>query len=170
LKAEKNILVTGGAGFIGSHVIRKLVNKYPEYKIFNFDKLTYAGNLENLEDIEDAPNYEFIKGCITDEQAVSKVFEEKNITHVIHLAAESHVDRSISDPLVFVKTNLIGTSNLLICAKNAWGSDLEDKLFYHVSTDEVFGSLEMDNGFFTEKPLTILEALIRRLKQDQTIW
>ena len=147
---KTSILVTGGAGFIGSHVIRKLVNNYPNYKIINFDKLTYAGNLENLKDIENASNYEFIKGCITDESKVSQVFKEKEITHVIHLAAESHVDRSITDPLIFVKTNLIGTSNLLICAKKAWAGDFENKLFYHVSTDEVFGSLDMDNGFFTE--------------------
>jgi len=146
----KNILVTGGAGFIGSHVIRKLVNKYPNYNIINFDKLTYAGNLENLKDIEGKSNYEFIKGCITDEELVTKIFAEKKITHVIHLAAESHVDRSISDPLIFVKTNLIGTSNLLLCAKKAWEGDFENKLFYHVSTDEVYGSLEMDKGFFTE--------------------
>lgn len=147
----KNILVTGGAGFIGSHVIRKLVTKYPDYNIYNFDKLTYAGNLENLRDIEDAPNYEFIKGCITDEDLVNKVFAEKNITHVIHLAAESHVDRSIHDPLIFVRTNLIGTSNLLLCAKKAWEGNYDGKLFYHVSTDEVYGSLEMDSGFFTEE-------------------
>jgi dTDP-glucose 4,6-dehydratase len=147
---NKNILVTGGAGFIGSHVIRKLVNKYPDYKVINFDKLTYAGNLENLKDVEKAPNYEFVKGCITDEQFVSQVFHDKKITHVIHLAAESHVDRSIQDPLIFVKTNLIGTSNLLICAKKAWADRFDGKLFYHVSTDEVYGSLEMGKGFFTE--------------------
>ncbi len=147
---KKNILVTGGAGFIGSHVIRNLVNKYPDYKIINFDKLTYAGNLENLKDVENEPNYEFVKGCITDEQLVSQVFIEKQITHVIHLAAESHVDRSINDPLIFVRTNLIGTSNLLLCAKKAWANDFDHKLFFHVSTDEVYGSLEMDNGFFTE--------------------
>lgn len=150
MKAEKTILVTGGAGFIGSHVVRQLVKKYPEYHIINFDKLTYAGNLENLKDIESAPNYEFIKGCITDEKLISEIFALKGVSHVIHLAAESHVDRSIEDPLIFVRTNLIGTSNLLICARKAWEGDFENKLFYHVSTDEVYGSLEMDSGFFTE--------------------
>jgi len=148
---QKNILVTGGAGFIGSHVVRKLVNSYPEYRIYNLDKLTYAGNLENLKDVEDKSNYEFIKGCITDEELVSNIFSEKGITDVIHLAAESHVDRSITDPLIFVKTNLIGTSNLLICAKKAWDGDFANKRFYHVSTDEVYGSLEMDKGYFTEE-------------------
>ena len=148
---QKNILVTGGAGFIGSHVVRKLVNTYPEYRIVNFDKLTYAGNLENLKDLEGKANYEFIKGCITDEALVSSIFSEKKITHVIHLAAESHVDRSISDPLIFVRTNLIGTSNLLLCAKNAWDGDFENKLFYHISTDEVYGTLELDKGLFTEE-------------------
>lgn len=147
----KNILVTGGAGFIGSHVIRKLVTSYPEYQIVNFDKLTYAGNLENLKDIENAGNYTFVKGCITDEKLVSEVFATHKITHVIHLAAESHVDRSISDPLIFVRTNLIGTSNLLLCAKNYWADDFDNKLFYHVSTDEVYGSLGMDNSLFTEQ-------------------
>lgn len=150
MSKKVNILVTGGAGFIGSHVIRNLVKKYPEYNIINFDKLTYAGNLENLNDVENATNYKFIKGCIMSEDDVSKVFKDEAITHVIHLAAESHVDRSIEDPLIFVKTNLIGTSNLLLCAKRAWEGDYENKLFYHVSTDEVYGSLEMDNSFFRE--------------------
>ena len=149
--ATKNILITGGAGFIGSHVVRKLVTSYPEYKVINLDKLTYAGNLENLKDIENAANYKFIKGCITDESLISQIFEEEKITHVIHLAAESHVDRSISDPLVFVRTNLIGTSNLLLCAKKAWDGDWNGKLFYHVSTDEVYGTLEIDKGLFTEE-------------------
>ncbi len=147
---KKTILVTGGAGFIGSHVVRRLVNNYPYYNIINLDKLTYAGNLENLTDIQDAPNYEFVKGCIMDEELIPKLFKEKKISHVIHLAAESHVDRSISDPLIFVKTNLIGTANLLNAAKIAWKDDFENKLFYHVSTDEVYGSLEMGTDMFTE--------------------
>ncbi len=146
-----NILVTGGAGFIGSHVVRRLVNNYPDYNIVNLDKLTYAGNLENLKDVEDQPNYHFEKGCITDEDFVTEVFSKYSITQVIHLAAESHVDRSITEPLIFVKTNLIGTANLLNCAKQAWESDFKGKLFYHVSTDEVYGSLEMGTEMFTEE-------------------
>ena len=146
-----NILITGGAGFIGSHVLRKLVTSYPNYNIYNLDKLTYAGNLENLKDIQDAGNYTFLHGCIMDEELIKKIFDDYQITHVIHLAAESHVDRSISDPLTFVKTNLIGTANLLNNAKEAWKTDYEGKLFYHISTDEVFGSLELGGGFFTEE-------------------
>lgn len=148
---SKKILITGGAGFIGSHVVRRLVTNYPQYHVVNLDKLTYAGNLENLKDIDQAPNYTFIKGCITDEDMVSAIFEEHDINHVVHLAAESHVDRSIADPLIFVKTNLIGTANLLNCAKQAWAADFEDKLFYHISTDEVYGALEMGPDLFTEE-------------------
>ena len=147
---KKNILVTGGAGFIGSHVIRRLVNNYLDYQIINLDKLTYAGNLENLSDIENAPNYKFIQGCITDSAFIGGVFKKYNISHVVHLAAESHVDRSIEDPLIFVKTNLIGTANLLNEAKKSWDGDFEDKLFYHISTDEVYGALPLDSGMFTE--------------------
>jgi len=147
---SKNILITGGAGFIGSHVVRRFVNDYPDYTIVNLDKLTYAGNLENLRDIEEASNYYFEKGCITDESFVSGIFDKYSITHVIHLAAESHVDRSIEDPLIFVKTNLIGTSNLLNISRKFWGDKLDDKLFYHISTDEVYGSLPMNDELFTE--------------------
>lgn len=144
----KNILITGGAGFIGSHVVRLFVNKYPNYKIVNADALTYAGNLNNIKDVESKPNYAFEHLDICDLEAVKKVFNTHNITDVIHLAAESHVDRSISDPLAFVKTNVIGTSNLLLVAKEKW-SEKEKHLFYHVSTDEVYGSLG-ETGFFTE--------------------
>ena len=145
----KNILITGGAGFIGSHVVRRFVTCYPNYNIYNLDLLTYAGNLENLKDIEDKPNYTFIKGDICDQELVKKIFEERKITHVIHLAAESHVDRSISDPFLFAKTNVIGTLVLLQVAKEFWKDDYRNKLFYHVSTDEVYGALT-DEGFFTE--------------------
>lgn len=148
---KRNILITGGAGFIGSHVVRKFVTSYPEYQIVNLDKLTYAGNLENISDIEKASNYHFVRGCITDPDLVSKLFDQFDIDGVIHLAAESHVDRSIEDPLLFVQTNLIGTANLLHQARKYWKSDLKDKLFYHVSTDEVYGTLEMDKSMFTEE-------------------
>ena len=146
----KSILVTGGAGFIGSHVVRRLVTQYSDYTVVNFDKLTYAGNLENLRDIESAPNYTFVKGCIADEASVMDVMAMYGTTHVVHLAAESHVDRSITDPLLFVRTNLIGTANLLACAKKAWDGDFDGKMFYHISTDEVYGSLEMGTDMFTE--------------------
>ena len=144
-----NILITGGAGFIGSHVVRRLVKNYPNYQVYNLDKLTYAGNLENLKDIEKAPNYNFLKGDIVDESFVFKVYEKYDIDGVIHLAAESHVDRSIKDPIAFVKTNIIGTVNLLNAAKNFWDKSKEGKKFYHVSTDEVYGSLG-ESGLFTE--------------------
>jgi dTDP-glucose 4,6-dehydratase len=145
----KKILITGGAGFIGSHIIRLFVNKYPDYAIVNLDALTYAGNLENLRDIENAPNYSFVKGDITDEAFINQLFADQSFDAVIHLAAESHVDRSILDPLSFVKTNVIGTGVLLNAAKQSW-KDMEGKLFYHVSTDEVYGSLG-ETGFFTEE-------------------
>ena len=145
----RNILITGGAGFIGSHVVRLFVNTFPSDKIYNLDALTYAGNLENLKDIEDAANYEFVHADIQDLEKLTAIFEEKKITHVVHLAAESHVDRSIKDPLAFVKTNVLGTANLLQVAKEAWKNDFSNTLFYHVSTDEVYGSLG-DTGFFYE--------------------
>lgn len=146
----KTILITGGAGFIGSHVVRLFVEKYPEYKIVNLDKLTYAGNLTNLKDIEDKPNYEFVKGDIVDGDFILKLFEEKQFDAVIHLAAESHVDRSISNPTEFVFTNVIGTVNLLNAAKHIWKDDFSNKIFYHISTDEVYGSLG-EEGMFTEE-------------------
>jgi dTDP-glucose 4,6-dehydratase len=146
-----NILITGGAGFIGSHVVRLLVHKYPTYNIINLDALTYAGNLENLKDIEDRPNYTFIKGDICDETLVGRIFQEHHIDRVVHLAAESHVDRSIVDPLIFLKTNILGTANLLQNARKFWAGNFEGKLFYHVSTDEVYGSLEMGTDMFTEQ-------------------
>ncbi len=144
-----NILITGGAGFIGSHVLRLFAEKYPNYNIFNFDALTYAGNLENLKDIEGKPNYTFIKGDINEEEIVYNLFEEHKFDGVIHLAAESHVDRSIKDPLAFVRTNVLGTMNLLNAFKNLWKGNYEGKMFYHISTDEVYGSLG-DTGLFTE--------------------
>ncbi len=147
---DKKILITGGAGFIGSHLTRLFVTKYPEYTIVNLDKLTYAGNLENLRDIEDKSNYNFVKGDIEDADLVRSLFEEYNFTGILHCAAESHVDRSITDPLAFVKTNVLGTAALLQVAKEAWKDDYEGKLFYHISTDEVYGSLG-ETGFFTEE-------------------
>ena len=145
----KTILITGGAGFIGSHVVRLFVNKYPDYRILNLDVLTYAGNLENLRDIENAANYQFIKGDITDQPFIDRLFSEQDIHGVIHLAAESHVDRSIKDPLSFIKTNIIGTMNLLNGCRNSWSS-FEGRRFYHISTDEVYGSLG-NEGLFTEE-------------------
>jgi len=146
---SKVILITGGAGFIGSHVIRLFVNKYPNYKIVNLDKLTYAGNLENLKDIESMDNYIFEKGDIVDEDYVNSLFTKYNFDGVIHLAAESHVDRSITNPMEFIMTNVVGTVNLLNASKNLWEGSEAGKLFYHVSTDEVYGSLG-DKGLFLE--------------------
>ena len=146
---KKKILITGGAGFIGSHVVRLFVNKYPEYEIYNLDALTYAGNLENLKDIEDSENYTFLKMDINDSDKIDIIFQELKFDTVIHLAAESHVDRSISDPLAFVKTNVIGTMNLLNAALGIWKDDFKDKLFYHISTDEVYGTLG-EEGLFSE--------------------
>ena len=145
----KKILITGGAGFIGSHVIRHFLTKYPNYHIYNLDVLTYAGNLENLKDIQSAPNYTFIKGDITDEGFINNIFEKYKFDSVIHLAAESHVDRSITDPLAFAKTNILGTMVLLNAFMNLWKTNWEDRRFYHVSTDEVYGSLG-NTGLFEE--------------------
>ena len=145
----KHILITGGAGFIGSHVVRQFVNKYPDYHIFNLDALTYAGNLENIKDIEDKSNYTFVKGDILDEAFLEDLFAKHKFDGVLHLAAESHVDRSITDPLAFVKTNVIGTMNLLNVAKKHWKDNFDGKRFYHISTDEVYGSLGA-TGLFTE--------------------
>lgn len=147
---KNTILITGGAGFIGSHVVRLFVNKYPEYRIINLDKLTYAGNLENLKDIEDKPNYTFIKADICDFETILNIFKTEQITGVIHLAAESHVDRSIKDPFTFAQTNVMGTLSLLQAAKEVWKEDYSGKLFYHVSTDEVYGALAFDDTMFTE--------------------
>jgi dTDP-glucose 4,6-dehydratase len=146
---SKKILITGGTGFIGSHVVRLFVNKYSEYEIFNLDALTYAGNLENLTDIENAENYTFLKGDITDESYIETLFQEHCFEGVIHLAAESHVDRSITDPLAFAKTNILGTMVLLNAFKELWQDQWSEKLFYHVSTDEVYGTLR-ETGLFTE--------------------
>ncbi len=145
----KNILITGGAGFIGSHLVRLFVNKYEDYNIYNLDNLTYAGNLENLSDIESKENYKFIKADIANAAQINELFEKYKFDSIIHLAAESHVDRSISNPMDFVMTNVIGTVNLLNAAKSLWNGDFENKLFYHVSTDEVYGSLGA-TGLFTE--------------------
>ena len=146
----KTILITGGAGFIGSHLVRHMLDKYPAYRIVNVDKLTYAGNLENLRDIEEKPNYEFVRADICDYPRMQSLFAHYRIEGVIHLAAESHVDRSIRDPFAFAQTNIMGTLSLLQAAKTAWEGAWEDKLFYHVSTDEVYGSLSEGKGLFTE--------------------
>ena len=146
----RTILITGGAGFIGSHVVKLFVNKYPDYLIVNVDKLTYAGNLENLKDIENKSNYRFIKADITNIRQVNVLFHEYRFDGIVHLAAESHVDRSIADPLEFIHTNVLGTVNLLNAARERWKGHYSQKIFYHISTDEVFGSLGKA-GFFTEK-------------------
>ncbi len=145
----KKILITGGAGFIGSHLVRLFVNKYPEYQIVNLDKLTYAGNLNNLRDVENASNYEFVKGDIVDAKFIYELFEKHQFDGVVHLAAESHVDRSITNPNEFIMTNIVGTANLLNAANRIWADNQEGKRFYHVSTDEVYGSLG-ETGFFLE--------------------
>lgn len=148
---KRNILITGGAGFIGSHVVRLFVTKYPDYRIVCLDKLTYAGNLANLKDVENRPNYTFIKADICDFDAVCEVFRDCHIDGVIHLAAESHVDRSIKDPFTFAKTNVLGTLSLLQAAKLCWNGEWEGKRFYHISTDEVYGALPFDGTLFTEQ-------------------
>ena len=145
----KKILITGGAGFIGSHVVRRFVNTYPDYQIVNLDKLTYAGNLANLKDVENKPNYQFVKGDIVDADFIDNLFHQENFDAVIHLAAESHVDRSISNPIEFVLTNVVGTVNLLNAARKYWKDNYSSKRFYHVSTDEVYGTLG-EEGMFTE--------------------
>lgn len=147
---SKNILITGGAGFIGSHVVKLLVKKYSNYNIINLDALTYAGNLDNVKEVESYDNYTFVKANICDYQTIKKIFINYHINCVIHLAAESHVDRSIENPFEFAQTNVMGTLSLLQAAKETWGNNLENKLFYHISTDEVYGTLN-DEGFFTEK-------------------
>ena len=147
---KKNILITGGAGFIGSHVVRLFVNKYPDYRIVNLDKLTYAGNLENLRDVENAPNYTFVNEDICRYEKMQEIFRTYSIDGVIHLAAESHVDRSIKDPFTFAKTNVLGTLSLLQAAREYWNGDYDGRRFYHVSTDEVYGALGFDGTLFTE--------------------
>ncbi len=146
---KKKILITGGAGFIGSHLVRLFVNKHPDYQIVNLDKLTYAGNLENLKDVDQAPNYKFVKADITDKAVIDELFQQEKFDAVIHLAAESHVDRSITSPMDFIMTNIVGTVNLLNAARHTW-ERFDDKLFFHVSTDEVYGSLG-ETGLFTEE-------------------
>ena len=145
----KNILITGGAGFIGSHVVRRFVNNYPQYEIFNLDKLTYAGNLENLTDVDGKPNYHFIKGDIEDQNFIMELFQKYQFDGVIHLAAESHVDRSITNPMQFIHTNVLGTAHLLNAARAIWNGNWEGKKYYQISTDEVYGALG-DTGSFKE--------------------
>ena len=151
---KRSIIITGGAGFIGSHVVRLFVNKYPDYKVINLDKLTYAGNLDNLKDIEDKPNYKFVKMDICDFEGVLALMKSENVDGIIHLAAESHVDRSIKDPFTFAQTNVMGTLSLLQAAKTYWDGNWEGKRFYHISTDEVYGALEMTNPEGIKPPFT----------------
>jgi dTDP-glucose 4,6-dehydratase len=151
---KRTLVITGGAGFIGSHVVRLFVNKYPDYRIINLDKLTYAGNLANLKDLEDKPNYRFVKMDICDFEGVLKLMQDEKVDGVIHLAAESHVDRSIKDPFTFAKTNVMGTLTLLQAAKIAWNGDWDGKRFYHISTDEVYGALEITDPAGVEPPFT----------------
>ena len=148
----KNILITGGSGFIGSHVVRLFINKYPEYNIVNLDKLTYAGNPENLKDVENATNYTFVKADINDDKAIFELFEKYQFEGVVHLAAESHVDRSISNPKEFIMTNIVGTLNLLNAARDCWKDNMDGKIFYHISTDEVYGSLGAEGYFYEDTP------------------
>lgn len=154
MQFKRNILITGGAGFIGSHVVRLFVNKYPDYHIINLDKLTYAGNLANLKDIENKPNYTFVKADICDFDKMMKLFKTYQIDGVIHLAAESHVDRSIKDPFSFAQTNVMGTLSLLQAAKLNWDGDYEGKRFYHISTDEVYGALKMTHPEGVKPPFS----------------
>lgn len=165
----RNILITGGAGFIGSHLVRLMVNKYPEYRIINLDKLTYAGNLANLKDVENKSNYVFVKADICDFSMMQSVFTEYGVDGVIHLAAESHVDRSIKDPFAFAQTNVMGTLSLLQAAKLAWEGKFEGKLFYHVSTDEVYGLYSPTGDFLRKRPNTIPIPLIRHRKLRRII-
>jgi dTDP-glucose 4,6-dehydratase len=166
---QKTILITGGAGFIGSHVIRRFVNSYPEYQIINLDLLTYAGNLENLSDIDSKPNYTFVKGDITDTELVNRIFENHKVEGVIHLAAESHVDRSITDPAAFIRTNIFGTFNLVHAAKEHWKNNMEGRRFYHISTDKYTDPWERQ-VFLLSLLRMIQRVLIQPPKPAQITW